>query len=218
MRPARRTLILFLFAFLLCGLVFSASAGAASQAQINASLISGVNWLVPLQSTGGAPTGAWPCDGFYPANTGFAVAVLEHYAEHLGKSPLDPSYAYAANVQAGLDYLFSVATYEAGDSWVYWNVGGNNSYQTGPCLMAIARSGTPDAVVSGGALNGFTYKQVAQMGVDWLASAQVTTGNGTGAWYYTKGSRQATSRRRVGSPWGSATPPTAWTAHCRRAC
>src|SRR5665647_388885 len=188
MRPARRTLILFLFAFLLCGLVFSASAGAASQAQINASLISGVNWLVPLQSTGGAPTGAWPCDGFYPANTGFAVAVLEHYAEHLGKSPLDPSYAYAANVQAGLDYLFSVATYEAGDSWVYWNVGGNNSYQTGPCLMAIARSGTPDAVVSGGALNGFTYKQVAQMGVDWLASAQVTTGNGTGAWYYTKGS------------------------------
>ena len=52
--------------------------------------------------------------------------------------------------------------------------------------MAIARSGTPNATVTGGALNGFTYKQVAQMAVDWLASAQLTTGDANGAWYYDK--------------------------------
>jgi hypothetical protein len=187
MRLARSTFVLLLLAVLLCALVGAASAGAASQAQINASIISGVNYLVPLQSTGGAPTGAWPCDEYYPANTGFTVAVLEHFAEHLGKTPLDASYAYHANVQAGLDYLFSSAEYDATNHWVYWDVGGNDSYQTGPCLMAVARSGAPDAVVSGGALDGFTYKQVAQMAVDWLASAQGTTGDATGAWYYNKG-------------------------------
>lgn len=187
MKTARHTLILLLFLALLCSLVLVASAGAATTAQIDASIAAGVGYLVPLQSTGGAPTGAWPGDTYYAANTGFAVAVLEHYAERGNKTPLDPSYAYAANVQAGLDYLFSSAVYDATNHWVYWNDNGINSYQTGPCLMAIARSGAPDAVVSGGALDGFTYKQVAQMVVDWLGSAQITTGDATGAWYYMKG-------------------------------
>ena len=186
MRSARSTFVLLLLAVLLCALVGAASAGAASQAQINASIVSGVNYLVPLQSTGGAPTGAWPCDSYYAANTGFAVAVLEHYAEHIGKTPLDASSAYHANVQAGLDYLFSSAVYDATNHWVSWNQDGIDSYQTGPCLMAIARSGAPDAVVSGGtALDGFTYKQVAQMVVDWLATQQLTSGDATGGWCYT---------------------------------
>ena len=52
--------------------------------------------------------------------------------------------------------------------------------------MAIARSGAPDAVVSGGtALDGLTYKQVAQFAVDWLATQQLTTGTDNGAWCYT---------------------------------
>lgn len=187
MKTPRHIPVLLLLALLLLGLVFAASAGAASKAQIDAALASGVGYLVPLQSTGGAPTGAWPSDAYYAANAGFAVAVLEHYAEQLRKDPLDPTYAYAANVQAGLDYLFSSAVYDPVDHWVYWNDNGIDAYQTGPCLMAIARSGAPDAVVNGGALNGFTYKQVAQMAVDWLASAQVTAGTGTGAWYYYKG-------------------------------
>ena len=71
MRSARSTFVLLLLAVLLCALVGAASAGAASQAQINASIISGVNYLVPLQSTGsGTPAGAWPCDEYYAANTG----------------------------------------------------------------------------------------------------------------------------------------------------
>jgi photosystem II stability/assembly factor-like uncharacterized protein len=183
----RTTIILALLAFLACGLAFTVPAGAATEAEIDAAIAKGVNYLVPLQSTGGAPSGAWPGDGFYAANTGFAVTALEHDAERLGKSPLDPSYAHAANVQNGLNYLFSSATYDAANHWVYWNVGGNNAYQTGPCLMAISRSGAPGATVSVGPLIGVTYRQVAQMAVDWLASAQIKTGTGNGAWGYNKG-------------------------------
>ncbi len=187
MKSAPRTLVLLLLLILLCSLMAVTSAGAATKAEIDAATTKGIEYLVPLQSTGGAPTGAWPGDIFYPANTGFAVAVLEHYAEQLGKTPLDPSYTYAAIGQAGLDYLFSAAVYDNVNHWVYWNpVDGYNVYSTGPCLMAIARSGTPSAVVSTGPLTGFTYLQVAQMTVDWLASAQVRTGDGTGAWYYRK--------------------------------
>lgn len=187
MNAGRRTPILLLLLMLVCSLAAVASAGAATKAEIDAATTKGIEYLVPLQSTGGAPTGAWPGDIFYPANTGFAVAALEHYAENLGKAPLDPTYAYAANVQSGLDYLFSAAVYDDVNHWVYWNpVDGYNVYSTGPCLMAIARSGTPSAVVSVGPLTGFTYLQVAQMTVDWLASAQVKTGDGTGAWYYRK--------------------------------
>jgi hypothetical protein len=198
MKTARHIPVLLLLALLLLGLVFAASAGAASKADIDAALAKGVGYLVPLQSTGGAPTGAWPSDEYYSANTGFAVAVLEHYAEQLRKAPLDPSYAYAANVQAGLDFLFASAVYDPVNHWVYWNDNGINAYQTGPCLMAIARSGAPNASVVGGDLNGFTYKQVAQMAVDWLASAQVTTGNANGAWYYYKDGAESGDQSATG--------------------
>jgi hypothetical protein len=92
-------------------------------------------------------------------------------------------------VQSGLDYLFSVAQYDAVNHWVWWEVGSSfhNVYMTGPCLLPIVRSGAPDAVVSSGPLNGLTYKQVAQYTVDWLGSAQVPSGTNTGAWYYNKG-------------------------------
>ena len=187
MKAARRCLILFVLVLLVCGTLGVSSAGAATKAEIDASIVNGVAYLAALQSTGGAPAGAYPCDSYYAANTGFVTAVLEHFAEHQGKNPLDPTFAYHENVQAGLDYLFASAVYDETNHWVYWNDNGINTYQTGPCLMAIARSGAPDAVVSGGALDGFTYKQVAQMVVDWLGSAQETNGTATGAWYYYKG-------------------------------
>lgn len=188
MKSSRRVLVLMLLGVLVISLALATTAGAASKAEIDQAIEDGLAYLVPLQSTGGAPAGAWPGDSFYSANTGFAVAALEHYAEQLRLDPLDPAYAYSANVQAGIDYLISSATYDAANQWVFWNDPSfYNSYQTGPCLMAIARSGAPDKVVTGGALDGFTYKQVAQMVVDWLASAQVTSGTGTGAWYYSKG-------------------------------
>ena len=89
---------------------------AATQAEINTAIDDGVTWLVSQQAS-------WASDGF-AASTGFAVAVLEHYAEHLGKTPLDPTYTYSSNVQDGIDYLLANATYDSTNSWVYWDVGG----------------------------------------------------------------------------------------------
>ena len=197
------------------GLIFFIFAGfaplqAATQAEINTAIDDGVVWLVAQQAS-------WPSDG-YAASTGFAVAVLEHYAEHLGKTPLDPTYTYSSNVQAGIDYLLSNATYDSTNSWVYWNVGGNNTYQTGPCLMAIARSGTPDTVVSGGSLDGFTYKQIAQMVVDWLYSAQITSGDGTEPGITLKAVPPETSLPLDGLPWALVMQLTAWAVLCPPIC
>ncbi|MCX5993153.1 MAG: hypothetical protein NT177_02925, partial [Chloroflexi bacterium] len=156
---------------------------AATQAEIDTALAKGCAWLVTQQQL----NGSWL--GGYAADTGFAVATLEHYAEQLGTTPLNSGYIYHTQVQKGLDYLLANATRDnVGHDWVYWNVGGNNAYQTGPCLMGIARSGAPTATVVGGALAGMTYKAVAQAAVDWLYSAQVPSGINIGAWYYVKGS------------------------------
>jgi len=188
--------VVALLIMLLCGASLGMPvkpAKGATATQINTAITNGVAWLVAQQGTGSLGAGAWGSS--FAAYTGFALGVLEHNAEKLGKTPLDPLYTEYDHVQAGLNYLFSSATYDDVNQWVYWNVGGNNSYQTGPCLLGLARSGAPDALVSGTSnnsngqnLNGKTYKQVAQMAVDWLGSAQITTGTGTGAWYYNKGS------------------------------
>ena len=176
---------------LVFGLIFFIFAGfaplqAATQAEIDTAIENGIDWLIPLQGSGGV-AGAWPGDSYMAANSAFAAAVLEHYAEKIGKSPLDPTYAYSSNIQAALDYIISAATYDSVNGWVYWNERQYvNCYESGPALMAIARCGAPDAVVSSGDLAGFTYKEVAQMAVDWLVSAQITSGDGTGAWYYYK--------------------------------
>ena len=163
---------------------------AATQAEIDAALDSGVAWLVTKQDAGDGHFEFG--DDFDAANTGFAVVTLEHYAEQLGKTPLDPAYTYSTNVQKGLDYLFSSASglnYDATNQWVWWESTGHNVYVTGPCLLPIARSGAPTALVGGvGPLSALNYKQVAQYTVNWLGSAQVLSGTNTGAWYYTKGS------------------------------
>jgi hypothetical protein len=175
--------IVVILIMLLCGTSLAVPAKGATQTAINDAIADGVAYLVSQQNV----DGSWP--GGFAADTGFALAVLEHNAEHLGTTPLDSNYLYHTNVQNGLNYLFSSAFYDVGNGWVYWNVPTSyNAYQSGPCLMGIARSGAPGAIVSGtsNGLNGKTYFQVAQMVVDWLGSAQVKSGNGTGAWYYRK--------------------------------
>jgi len=181
-RSLYRNCFYILFALMLVfpavNLAQPARVEAATQAEIDAALASGCAWLVLQQS---AVNGSWP--GSYPsAYTGIAVAALEHYAEQLGTTPLSPSYIYHTNVQRGLDYLFSVATRDnVGHDWVWWT--GSVNYETGICLMAVARSGAPTATVVGGTLAGMTYKQVAQAVVDYFYSAQISDGG----WYYTKG-------------------------------
>lgn len=108
------------------GVIFMLASGpaamAATQAQINASTTAGVVWLVAQQQGDGSWHGS--DYSFYAATTGFSLGVLEHYAEKLGKTPLDPTYTYSTNVQNGLNYLFSSAIYDAANSWVHWETEG----------------------------------------------------------------------------------------------
>jgi len=154
---------------------------AATQAQIDTAITNGLTFMIGKQAADGSFTGTG--DSFLPANTGYALTALEHHAEQLKKKPLDAAYTYHANVQNGLNYLFGSATYDATNGYVYWNGGGDNVYQAGAALMAISRSGAPTAVVASGTLKDFTYKQVAQMVVNWLIAGQAKTG-GTGGWGY----------------------------------
>lgn len=209
---------------------------APTQAQIDNAINTGFAWLVSQQTAGvpanGSLNGSFSGDGYYAANTGFALAALEHNAERLGYKPLDTAYAYHTNIQNGLDYLLANAQYDSTNGWVYWNVGGDDSYQTGIPLMAISRSGVPNQLVTVGPLasgkNGgaYTYKEVAQMAVNWLATAQDTlvnrpAGNGSGGWAYNKsspyGDQSATGWAAMGlgyakSSMGCTIPATVLTA------
>ena len=180
----------WIFAMVFVGMVGAGvmprTVAAATTAQVNEAVTNGIAWLLAEQTNTAGSAGSFGSstygDGWYAANTGFAVAVLEHHAEKLNKTPLGATYANAAAVQAGLNYLFSSATTD-GSTYVYWAVNPDTVYQSGMPLMAIARSGAPNAVVNvaGCALNGKTYKQVAQMATNWLATQQSST---YGGWSY----------------------------------
>ncbi|MDD2883173.1 MAG: hypothetical protein PHQ58_22405, partial [Rhodoferax sp.] len=154
------------------------SAEAATQEQIDTAITNGIAYLLSQQSGDGSFTGDFP-----PATTGFALTALAHYAEKLGKTPTDATFAYRTQYLNGLNFLFNNVQYDSTNGWVYWDLGGDNTYQTGIPLMAISRSGNPDTQVTTGVLAGYTYKQVGQMVINWLKSAQ----NAGGAWAYNKG-------------------------------
>jgi hypothetical protein len=156
-----------------------------TDAQIEAAIDDGLAWLATQQDPGDGHWGDW-CT---VAHTGLAVKKFEHYAIHeLGKNPLDPTYIYHDVVRKGLDYLFSQAQTiaitdvgQAGDPdvdndglGVYFPDCGEDTYSTGIALMAIAESNNPNTVVNvpGSAVNGWTYVDVAQDIMEYLAFGQ----------------------------------------------
>ena len=188
---------------------------AATQAQIDAAITNGVAWLVADQEA----DGSWPSFWEDVATTGLAVLKLEHYAYELGySSPFDPGYAYHQNVEDGLNYLFGATVmstvsispqdHTAGATGTIDDPDSNSNglgvyshgstypfdvYDTGIVLSAISASGAPTRVVNvaGSAVNGWTYFDVAQDMVDWLAWAQsdsddprITPATGEGGWSY----------------------------------
>lgn len=159
------------------------SASAATQPQIDAAAVKGLTWLAGQQS----PDGSWGTE-YLVSTTSFAVLKFETHALHQGKYPLDPAYQYSTQVKNGLNYVLSLG--QTDGSKVWWpqdNEG--NIYHTSLALMAIVSSCEPNRVVSGGNLDGMTYKEVAQGVVDFLASAQVTTSGSPfeGGWSYMSG-------------------------------
>ncbi|MDD2367626.1 MAG: DUF1566 domain-containing protein, partial [Desulfuromonadaceae bacterium] len=186
------TSLVVMIMFMVGGLI-PQTAQAATQASIDDAISDGMAWLKSVQKADGSfNINATGTAGDHPLpSAGFIVTAFEHHAEKLNQKPLDAAYANNLNVKNGLKYIIDNATYDATNGWVWW--GGttfHNAYESGPPLMAIARSGEPDVYARDlgctGQLKDFTLKQIAQKSVDWLLSAQITSGNGKGSYYYNK--------------------------------
>ncbi len=175
----------------------------ASADEIEQSIERGLEWLVSMQN----PDGSW---GWWEqvAYTGFAVLKLEDRAFELAKNdpaidgPFDDDYPYRFNVEEGLRYilenahLLEIFPQAAGDPDVNGNGTGvyiangesdssqHASYATGIALMAVVGSRAPEIVVETGDLTGWTYGDVVQDAVDYLAFGQNDFDWPRGGWGY----------------------------------
>jgi len=170
--------------------MFSSQAVSATPEEISASIEAGISWLVAQQN----PDGSW--EGC-PGRTGFVVIKLEEWAYELGLDPFDPAYSYKDAVEAGLNFIFrnaatiGIGPQPAGDPDSDGDGIGvcfsRSTYYTGICMMAIAASRAPDRVVDvpGSQVDGWTYKQVLDDAVDYMAFGQADIGNAAhGGWGY----------------------------------
>jgi len=189
-------LVVCVFTFLF---MVASQVSAATGEEIAASIDAGIAWLIGQQQT----DGSWLDWGCNPGGTtGFAIVKLSERAFELGyDSPFDEAYPYRENVENGLNYLFTLASiieispqpagdpdgdadgigvYFTDDDW-------HRTYGTGIALMAIASTMAPDRVVNaaGSPVNGWTYKQVMDDAVDYMAFGQNDEGcEGRGGWGY----------------------------------
>ena len=152
----------------------SLSSKAATEEEIEESIVRGLSWLAAQQN----PDGSWGTNpGHITALTGFALIKLQMRAHELGyESPFDPGYEYSRNVLAGWVFIFNVTndipsyvtaqnissqTHDGRDDDPDFNGNGIGTYfhnpnifytvyATGICLMALEASRTPDRVNDGG--------------------------------------------------------------------
>jgi hypothetical protein len=209
--------LMTIYLVLILGTALIASpAMAATPQEIQESIDAGLPWLASQQLT----DGSWDS---LVGPTGLAVLKFETHAMFMGKSPLDPSYIYAANVQKGLDYIFSkaivyaIGPQPAGDpdtngngigigAWNY----GEPMYECGIATMAVSASGAPDTLTTTGPVNviGRPYKDVAQDMVDFIAFAQ---NEGSGGWTYqpngSGGDNSVSGYVTLGLSYAEASPP-----------
>jgi hypothetical protein len=169
---------------------------SATQAEIEQAIDSGISWLVAQQQG----DGSWDPSGEPVACTGLAVIKLADRAFELGYTPFDPDYPYKNAIESGLNFIFQngfvVDIYDqpAGNpdtdndgKGVHFGGEYRTIYSTGICMMAIAATRAPDRVVGsiGSEVDGWTYKQVLDDVVDFMAFAQTDTPNpGRGGWRY----------------------------------
>jgi hypothetical protein len=165
---------------------------AATEQEIDDSIVAGIDWLVSVQN----PNGSWgPANSDQFGTTGLILVKLQDRAFELGyNGPFDPAYPFIGNVTAGLDFLFlsantvAVSNQTAGDPDTDGDGQGvrvgNRVYDTAILMMAIAAGRDPTRVVATGPLTGWTYGDVLQDLADWMAYAQTDTGNGRGGWSY----------------------------------
>ena len=173
---------------------------------IEEAIADGVAWLAGKQNA----DGSWGSQ-YQVAKTGLAVLKLETHATDLGySSPFNATYNYSDEVENGLNYLFSHAyttdisnqTHDGrvddpdtngNGTGVYFSSpnlpldrGCVDIYDTSIAMMAIAASTDPTRVVNvtGSAVDGWSYEDMLQDAVDYLAWAQTDSGFGQGGWNY----------------------------------
>lgn len=197
-----------------------------NQAQIDASIDKGLEWLAEEQN----PDGSWSTS-YKVGQTGLAVLKFETHAVFMGMSPFDPSYKYSDNVAAGLKYIFSMTSNVTSSNTTYNrdpDTNGNGilvrayqnypMYETGIALMAICASNEPDRIISGsGKQDGRKFKDVAQDMVDFIAWGQNEYGDVTstdpdrGGWRYQPNygtsDNSITGYVTIGLAYAEASPP-----------
>jgi hypothetical protein len=173
---------------------------AASQAQINAAIDSGLANLSGQQT----PSGYWNYGGYEQAATGAAVYAMLSQKVRWGSN----ASTYQANVISGINWLLSnastgsvstrndgVAICPSGNATctaIYWYGAGETTYTTGLVAPALAfyAATNPNAVATiTGPLAGMTWKQIAQGITNMFAAGQSTSNNGNrwGGWRYFPG-------------------------------
>jgi len=178
--------------------VFTPTSTVPTEAEISQAIDLGMQWLAAQQNT---TDGSWGTLN-QVGKTGFAVLKFETHAVGMGENPLDPTYEYYDQVRDGLDYIFAnantteISMQPAGDPdtdgdgfGVYFGsdfMPVCRTYETGIAMMAIAASTHPEMVVDvlGSSVDGWTYEDVLQDAVDYLAFGQTDAGDGRGGWIY----------------------------------
>jgi len=180
---------------------------AATDAEINNSIMMGLEWLANDQDV----DGNWPGIGYIEdtATTGLAVLKFCDYAKEQGIDPFNENYEYNDQVVNGLDYLFTKMIvvdilpqdHTAGATGTVDNPDANNNcvgiyahgdpyyfdvYDTGIVLSALSACGFPDEPIDAPntAVHDMMHGDVAQDMVDWLAFAQADIEVGQGGWEY----------------------------------
>jgi len=209
-RFMKNTGYLFMMICLVVGLLTIPAQGATEEeieASIEAGV---TYLVAQQNTTPGPYFGSWYAYSSREAGTGLALYKLCDRAYELQKtnpeieSPFDEDYEYSQNIIDGFDWLFKHLTivninsqdHTGGASGTVDDpdVNGNGtgicvgyntyreSYYTGIILAAIASSGTFDRMISDPAspVDGWTFGEVAQDMVDFLAFAQVDSSTGYG--------------------------------------
>lgn len=199
----KKIISLVLFAILLTSTLSFQPILAATEDEIEESVVKGLEWLAGMQN----PDGRWS-DYEEVAATGLAVLKFIDRAKELGEDPFSGEYEYHMTVVSGLDYIFENAhtmdisapqphgdpDTDGDDLGVYFQTFDafwHRSYTTGICLMAISAAdlcadklGNPSPVVAVGPLTGWSYEDVIQDTVDYLAFGQNDGGWERGGWGY----------------------------------
>jgi hypothetical protein len=187
-------------------LAVTAVVNAATEAEKRAAIDKGLAYLATTQNANGSFDGGGI--DYQLAQTGSSVLAFLEEKDNWGANAA----AYQAVVDKGINFILtnasvvSIGAQPAGNPDFDHNgvgvklyPGGTNSrdtYVTGICLPAIASTGTPNALVTVGALAGrtdgsgtggaWTYKDVVQNTVDYFAFGQSDPATGTqrGGWRY----------------------------------